>query len=124
MTNDEKKMSLYDFSIVDLLDSALDDEAKEVTTRTYNPMRPSSAGKCARALSFELQEYKGLAPVTLEERDGKVHRLLDLGHWLESHMIKFMYKLNKAYDLMVKYKQQVVTTMTLDDGTIIEEVGS
>jgi hypothetical protein len=51
----------------------------------FNPLRPSSAGKCEKELGYELMEYKGLATYDKELLPPAVNRLLNLGHQIERH---------------------------------------
>lgn len=110
-----------EFSYISALDMALlekyQDESK---VRLYNPLRPSSAGKCELALAHEYHQFHGLEPVFIEERDPSVIRLLSLGHSVEWHVINQLKEIEKMFGLSAKYKQQSVSILTLDDGTIIE----
>jgi hypothetical protein len=76
-------------------------------TSKFYPLRPSSAGKCTRELYYELQEYHGLAKYPKPLKSADTHRLLNLGHSVEWHVIK-QFELAKDYFTM-RYKQQVLS---------------
>jgi len=108
-------------SIVDLLDNTIEnEELKRSKERLYNPLRPSSSGKCSKALWYELQEFRGNEETTLDIHSPSVVRLLDYGHWTEEHLIKMFEKLYDQFNIKIKYKQQVVDVLKLNDGSIIE----
>lgn len=100
----------------------IEKQAKE-NLKKFNPLRPSSAGKCERELGYEYMEYLGHASYEKEPKEPSVHRLLNLGHSIEYHAIQEM---KEAFSQMtdrpieIKYKQQVVTLFKLDSGRIIE----
>jgi len=102
----------------DLLDHAiiekLQKEKAEYSlkkTRAYNPLRPSSAGACARKLAYELMEYKGLAENNAEVLTPNVYRLFQLGHSIEYSVLR-MFSL--VYLMRVDYKQQKLLCFELD----------
>lgn len=108
-------------SIVELLDNYLLKDYEEFSKeRHYNPLRPSSAGKCERALFYENQEFRKLRPVTKETRSPSVIRLLSFGSTVEKSLIWDLKKLEEKGKFAVKYMQQSLTVLKLDDGTIIE----
>lgn len=88
----------------------------------YNPLRPSSAGKCARELAYEYAQFKGYAEVDQKPFPPAVSRLLDLGYSIEYHgnnqMKQAFAKMPKP--IQIKYKQQTVDICMLPDGTRIE----
>ena len=98
---------------VDLLDDQINSkqdkelEAKKAGTvkNPKNPLRPSAAGACERALAFQLMEYTGQAFYEKPRMEPSVVRLLGLGHNIESHLIYF---LNQCELFEVKYKQQTL----------------
>jgi hypothetical protein len=111
------------FSIVDILDEALLADNKSFQTdkaSSYSPLRPSSAGKCGRELEYKWHEHKGLREPTLEEQAPNTIRLLSLGHHIERSLISNLYKMKENFNIQVKYKDQIVTVFTLEDGTIIQ----
>lgn len=106
---------------VEMLDEALvagDQENQLKYRREKNPLRPSSSGECERKLAHMYREYLGLDPVTVEVRDAALVRLLDLGHWIESHILR-QYRKVTGLNADV-YNQQVVGVVEYEDGTITE----
>lgn len=106
-----------DAGYIDLLDKQLEKQAAIEHAGRKMPLRPSSAGSCSRSLGYELAAYRGLITSEPEERSGDVHRLLNLGHFIEDHLIK---QLEMVPGLSVRYKQQVVSFFQLTDGQWIE----
>lgn len=105
-------------SYVSLMNEAIIKKAEHDKTRAaYYPLRPSSAGKCSRRLANELNEYKGNAPRTHEERKPNIHRLLSFGHTIEYHLIKY---LEQIEGFSVRFKQQVVDMFPLPSGRVVE----
>lgn len=88
----------------------------------YNPLRPSSAGKCSRELAYEYAQYKGYVPIDQEPFAPATSRLLDLGHSVEYHannqMRAAFAKMPKP--IQIRYKQQVVDICLLHDGSRVE----
>lgn len=118
---DQNEPKHPDMGYVDLLDAAL--TAKEENkdhTKSYFPLRPSSAGKCERALFYALEEHRGKKICDKTPMEPNVIRLLSLGHSIEYSMIQSFYEMAKQFDFRIKYKQHVVSTMKLNDGKIIE----
>ncbi len=104
---------------VDLIDNALlERQAKEQSQPSqWNPLRPSAAGKCARALAYEFHEYRGKAVYEKEVRKPSIIRLLNLGHSIEYHMLRMM---GDVEFFKVKYKQQVLTFFPISETERIE----
>lgn len=94
---------------VEMLDAATLEAFKKESAgpRKFYPLRPSSSGKCTRELAYELAEYHGLGKYGVEERKPSVSRLLNLGHHIETHLIREFQNHLQGYEL--KYKQQTVT---------------
>lgn len=70
------------------------------------PIRPSSAGKCARELYFELMQYSGRAKFPTKPMEPEISLLLNLGHHIERHILE---NLRRHFTLAeVKYCQQVL----------------
>ncbi len=90
--------------------------------KRWNPLRPSSAGKCERELGYEYMEFKGHAKYPTESKPPAVHRLLNLGSNIEYHANQEMYKAfaKSPTPIRIKYKQQSVSICRLHDGTLIE----
>ncbi len=88
----------------------------------YNPLRPSSAGKCTKELGYEFMEYRGLAEYKKENKSPSVHRLLNLGNPIERHVIDEIYYAFKqsSKKISIKYKQQTLSFYKLPDGTFME----
>ena len=106
---------------VEMLDDALvaDDAKNQLELRTAkNPLRPSSAGECARKLAYSYREFLGLEPVTVEEREARVVRIFDLGHHVETHILRLFRKV-EGLNANV-YTQQVVGVVEYDDGSLTE----
>ena len=104
---------------IDLLDIAiLNKLEKEAAERpSKNPLRPSSAGKCAREKAFEFMEYKGFAKYDKEPLTPDQSRIFSLGHSVEDHILKLFYQV-EAFN--VSYRQQVLTFQRLPDGSVQE----
>jgi hypothetical protein len=104
---------------VDILDAHLakKSEAEASQPRRYNPLRPSSAGKCAHELATEYAQYKGLLPTNSEILEPELQRIFALGHSIEWLLIKQM---QEVPEFSIRYKQQVVRFMKLSDGTHLE----
>ena len=105
----------------DLLDHRAMEDIKEDAARRRGafPLRPSSAGQCARKLGYELQEYQAGKPLYEgEQKSPATRRLLNLGYHVERAVVWDM-KLLKGF-AKAKYLQQVVTIMQIKDGPLIE----
>lgn len=104
---------------VELLDEAiLAQEEKDASKwAAFNPLRPSSAGECARKLAYRYEAYRGFAEYVSEKREPRVTRLLNLGHFIESHIIK---EFRKVEGLSTKYMQQIVGLVEYEDGSRTE----
>lgn len=90
-------------------------ESSKDRANFYFPLRPSSAGKCERRLAYELANYRGLRSDAPEVFEPNVTRLLDLGSYVESHLLKQFAFAFKAADsgLAIKYQQQNMTFFKL-----------
>lgn len=112
------------FGLNELLDALtqemLDERAKE--PMKYNPLRPSSAGKCERELGYEYAEFRGLARYEKKPNSPDVHRLLNLGNSIETHLIWEMRDAFKCLKnpIEIKYQQQSLSLFKLHDGQLIE----
>lgn len=104
---------------IDILDEALIEKKKQEQSepQRFNPLRPSSAGYCERALGYAYNEYLGNAQYPPEEINPDSIRLLELGHSIEYSFIK---QLQYTKLFQIKYKQQAVTFVQLDEKTLIE----
>lgn len=99
-------------SIVSLLDHVQDSDPD-----IFNafPLRPSSAGRCTRELAYSTASYMGLQTYEFEDKPARVKRLLNLGHSIEYHVIKHLYKISDAEPgFRIKYKQQALPLFMLD----------
>ena len=98
---------------VDLLDEHLiEKKTKEQSEEVkWNPLRPSSAGYCERALGYAYDEYINKTQYPKERIDPDSIRLLDLGKGVEYSFIRQM-EFSKLFQ--VKYKQQALTFVQLD----------
>ncbi len=80
----------------------------------YNksPIRPSSAGKCARELYYETMQYSGRAQYETEPTSPELHRLFSLGHTIESHLIK---QIESNLEMVeVRYRQQCLSFFRIE----------
>lgn len=104
---------------VDLLDIDMNEKAvkQSAAPTTKNPLRPSAAGKCARAKAYEYGEYKGLLKFDKEVLTPETLRIFSLGHSVEYDILKHFKGIEA---LQVRYQQQVLTFQTLPDGEIQE----
>lgn len=73
----------------------------------YTPIRPSASGKCTRELYYQLMEYHGYAKYPKELKKPDTHRLLNLGHSIEYHLVKQFELLADFF--AIRYKQQVLS---------------
>lgn len=103
-----------EISYVDLLNvktrqaAAMEEEAiAQGAQPPYNPLRPSSAGKCTRELAYSLMEFTKQTYYPKEVREPNVTRLLSVGHFLEDQLIQQFEKFIGDY-FKVKYKQHSV----------------
>lgn len=113
-------VKMPDVGYVDLLDHSLTENEKNSNIKFY-PLRPSSAGKCSYALYNDLKEYNSdVKIIEKKNKEPNVIRLLSLGHSIEFSMINNFKSMIKEFDYKIKYKQQVVSVFTLDDGTVVE----
>jgi hypothetical protein len=99
---------------VDLLDHYTTEHLKreDEKGRDKTPIRPSAAGYCTRELYYALMEFHGKASYKKELREPAVHRLLNLGHSIEWHLIKQFELLSTLVD--IRYKQQVLSFKYMD----------
>lgn len=104
----------------DILDEALLAKQREELAgpRKYSPLRPSAAGKCARALAHEYAQFKGLEEHAGEVKQPNIIRLLNLGHSIEWNFLNTWRDVVKDFPL--KYKQQVLSFFKLPSGAFIE----
>lgn len=107
--------------IVDALTHKLIQERSETPSK-YNPLRPSSAGKCERELGYEFMQHRGLAKYDTEQNSADVHRLLNLGNAIERQLFWDMGDaFKKAPEpVEIKYKQQTLSFFKFADGTWLE----
>lgn len=127
MINQETKMKVPgpELGLIEILDFYTTELAKKESSqrqRTSNPLRPSSAGKCARELAFEYMIYLGDLEVPPVIEPPPVQRLLKLGHSLEYHMVSEFRKAFKEAggQVSIKYGQQVVRIMPMQNGGFLE----
>lgn len=104
---------------VDMLDIATYNKSVEHAAKPNprNPLRPSSAGKCAREKAYEFMEYKGYAKYEKEILTPETSRIFSLGHTIERDLL---YNFRDITELHVKYQQQVLTFWPLCDGSLVE----
>lgn len=105
---------------VDLLDYMLVKQAEEKEAKLksgelkINPLRPSAAGKCSRALALELDMFRNGTYYARPPTEPRISRLLDLGHSVEFHALKQFRVLEV---LQQKYKQQVLSFFEVERGS-------
>lgn len=99
-------------SYIDILDDSIMEQQKKEEealkagkSKFGNPLRPSSAGECERALAFKLQEFVGDAYYEKEPMSPATVRLLGLGNSVEFSIIRF---LKQCELFQVKYEQQTL----------------
>lgn len=99
-------------SYIDILDDQIMEQQKkdlialkEGKSKFGNPLRPSAAGECERALAYKLMEHTGQAFYDKELMQPSVVRLLSLGHSVEYSIINF---LKQCELFQVKYMQQTL----------------
>ena len=82
----------------------------------YFPIRPSAAGYCERKLGFDLHEFLGYKKYVKPPLSPETQRIFDMGNAVERHALGYFHDL-KLVDpaARIKYKQQVVTYLELDD---------
>lgn len=105
---------------VDMLDIAMQkkSDAEAAAPLNKHPLRPSSAGKCARELAFEYAMYKGYVQgIKREAFTPETQRIFSLGHAVEKDI---MYHFRGVPELQSRYAQQTLSFFRLDDGTLIE----
>ena len=106
-------------SYLEIMDEKLVEKTTTEATspRRFNPLRPSSAGKCSHELSREYAEFKGLLPTNQEIIQPELQRIFAMGSSIEWMMIKAM---RETGLFNIKYTQQVLKFMQLSDGTWLE----
>lgn len=96
---------------VDLLahvtEEKLQNDAATGKSFQKTPIRPSAAGKCTRELFYELMEFHGRAKYPKEVLTPEVHRIFQLGHSVEYHVLKQFELLASVFE--IRYKQQVLS---------------
>lgn len=104
-----------DRGYTDLMDEALTAEAEKeaAAPRQYNPLRPSSAGKCARKLAYELAEYRLGWKYETAPLEPRTKRIFALGNSVEFNAIR---DFKKIPGFQVKYCQQVVDSFQIERG--------
>lgn len=106
---------------VDILEiktqEANDAEAAAPVTRS--PLRPSSAGNCARELAYGYAEFKGKRTYPHEAHTPELTRIFALGHSVE-YVLLNQFKYNCKDLVQVKYTQQGLSFFKLPDGNILE----
>lgn len=97
-------------------------EDKDKEFAKYNPLRPSSAGKCTRELGNEFARYRGYKEYRKTPNTPETHRLLNFGNPIENHLISEMRDAFKKapVPVSIKYRQQTLSFFRLGDGTLIE----
>jgi hypothetical protein len=99
----------------DMLDISIHDHLRSGARSKYFPLRPSSAGACARKLAYDLMAFHGYAEYPTEHMTPEVYRLLELGSSVEFSLLKVLRTV--APHVEQKYKQQVVELFRLEPVT-------
>jgi len=94
------------FGYTDLLDHETNLRSSEKNEK-WQPLRPSASGKCTRFLAFEMAEYLGKASYPKEVMKPSVKRLLDLGSFVEKHLIS-QFKWNVPSSLIKSRYEQTI----------------
>ncbi len=98
-------------AFVDLIDYCLDEQEDNYDSF---PLRPSSVGRCSRALCFELFEWQGKGTFPKEKKDPATKRLLSLGNPIEYQVIRNFELIQKVNpNFRVRFKQQYVDLFPL-----------
>lgn len=93
--------------LTDILDERIIEKLERNKSK-YFPLRPSNAGKCARALAYDLMHYRGFAEYDVKRIEPALDRLFSLGHSVEWHVLKY-YLDNCREDMgMLKNQQRVM----------------
>lgn len=110
------------YGLNEIIDALTQQSIESRSENKYNPIRPSGAGKCERELGHEFMEYRGHAKYQKEQNSSSVHRLLNLGHHVERHVIDEVYQAIKhaKTKIDIKYKQQALSFFKLPDGNFLE----
>lgn len=110
------------YGLNEIIDAFTQETIASRNENKYNPIRPSGAGKCERELGYEFMEFRGLANFSKEQNSSSVHRLLNLGHHVERHVIDEIYQSFKqsTKKISIKYKQQTLSFFRLPDGSWLE----
>ncbi len=117
MSEQIKNLLGPDVGYTDLLNHETMDlmEEQAEATSDYHPIRPSSSGNCTRELTYQLMEYTGQAKFSKKVDSAESHRLLNLGGFIETHLIKMFDKFLKVFK--IRYKQQMVEFYRLTSKT-------
>jgi hypothetical protein len=103
-----------ELAYVDILNQGtqehMDDEANSVSD--FHPIRPSSSGNCTRELAYSLAEYTGLRKYQKNAESPESHRLLNLGGYIERHLISMFERFASVFK--IRYKQQTVEFYRLE----------
>lgn len=102
---------LLDYEIHEKLKTEKENKSRGIGS--YHPLRPSSAGACARKLAYDLMEHRGYARYDFPLIEPNIWRLFELGHVVEHHSLK-NFQLVKIFQQ--KYKQQQLTFFELERG--------
>ncbi len=101
-------------AFVDLIDYCLDEQEDNYDSF---PLRPSSVGRCSRALCFELFEWQGKGAFPKEKKNPATKRLLSLGNPIEYQVIRNFELIQKVNpNFRVRFKQQYVDLFQLPNG--------
>jgi hypothetical protein len=86
-------------------------EVEAMSSLSQSPLRPSAAGKCGRALSYQMAEFKGHARYLSTLMEPATYRLLRLGNDVERHFIEHLKMIAPEFE--VRHRQMPVTLGTV-----------
>lgn len=114
MTSGKSNIPGPSVSIASIIDHYTEVKNETSTYRSM-PLRPSAAGKCARALAYELMEFRGKLEPIKEKQSADVTRIFSLGHSVETHLLWQAKDAFKAAEdkIKVKYQQQTMSFFKL-----------
>jgi hypothetical protein len=111
-----------EYGLNEIIDALTQQVIEGRSENKYNPIRPSSSGKCERELGYEFMEFRGHMKYPREQNTSSTHRLLNFGHHVERHTIDEIYQAIKQSKtkIDIKYKQQTLSFFKLPDGSWLE----
>ncbi len=93
--------------LTDILDERIVESLAKRTSKWF-PLRPSNAGKCARALAYDLMDYRGFDKYDVRRIEPALDRLFSLGNSVEWHVLRYFGDHCKEDMRMLKNQQRVM----------------